>query len=65
MKKDIISLKDKLVTESGADQVKILNIVKDFPIISNHITWTRQLERKLSEQLQRVQKVLGETWEQH
>mmetsp|Transcript_10644 Transcript_10644/g.10732 ORF Transcript_10644/g.10732 Transcript_10644/m.10732 type:complete len:296 (+) Transcript_10644:1246-2133(+) len=65
VKKDIQLLKEKLLNECDKDQVKIMNKTKDFPVISNQITWTKQIERKLKEQLNRVEKVLGENWEQH
>ena len=52
VKKDINGLKEKLINEAGVDSN--LNLVRDFPTISNKITWTKQIERKLNVYMERV-----------
>lgn len=44
---------------------QIINKVRDFPKISNKIIWTKQIERKLELNIDRVQKVLGTQWQEH
>lgn len=61
VKKDIEQLKEKLIAENMKDQT--LTRVRDFPRVSNRITWTKQLERKLKFYMGRVQEVLGDNWQ--
>jgi len=65
VKKDIERLKDKFLSDASRDQNQSLSRVRDFPSISNKIQWMKQIERKLKEFMDRVQKVLGDKWEEH
>jgi len=65
VKKDIQKLKDKFLEEKNMEGQQVLNKVRDFPKISNKIIWTKQIERKLELNIDRVQKVLGTQWQEH
>lgn len=39
--------------------------MRDFPSISNKITWTKQIERKLNVYKDRVKSVLGDEWDKY
>ena len=65
VKKDIQLLKEKLLSEGGNEQSNTLSLVRDFPTISNKITWTKQIERKLNIYRDRVKSVLGDDWDKY
>ena len=65
VKKDIQALKEKLLTDGGNEQSNKLSNVRDFPSISNKITWAKQIERKLNIYMDRVRSVLGDEWDKY
>jgi len=40
----------------------MLNRIRGFPDVSNKIIWTKQIERRLSIYMRRVEDVLGSNW---
>ena len=64
VEKDIEILRDKLLNNQNQDQHQssVLNRIRGFPEISNKIIWTKQIERRLSIYMRRVEDVLGSNW---
>jgi dynein heavy chain 1 len=58
-------LKEKLLNERENEQNNILSQVRDYPSVSNKITWIMQIERKLKKHMERVKDILGNEWEKH
>ena len=65
VEKDIEVLRDKLLNNQNQDvghYQSMLHRSKAFPEVSNKITWTKQIERRLGIYMKRVEDVLGTNW---
>jgi hypothetical protein len=45
--KDIQALKEKFLSERENEQSNILSGLRDFPMLSNNITWASQIRKKV------------------
>lgn len=64
-KKDIQALQDKFISSQNVSHSAKVSLSRDFPSVSSQINWAMQLQRKLKVYMDRVQSVLGESWEKH
>jgi dynein heavy chain 1, cytosolic len=61
---DIQALKEKFLSERENEQSNILSGLRDFPTVSNNITWASQIKKKVIVYQERVKQVLGEDFDQ-
>src|SRR4051812_22817328 len=63
VKEDIHALQDTFKTQYPGSEAAHLSTLRDLPPVSGAIIWTRQIKRQLATYMQRVEDVLGKTWE--
>jgi dynein heavy chain 1 len=63
VKDDIHALQDTFKTQYPGSEAAHLSTLRDLPPVSGAIIWTRQIKRQLATYMQRVEDVLGKTWE--
>jgi dynein heavy chain 1 len=62
--KDIQALKEKFLLERENERSNILSGLRDFPTVSNNITWANQIKKKVNVYQERVRQVLGDDFDQ-
>lgn len=65
VKDDIESLHEKFKVQYPQSKACKMSRVYDIPLVSGSIIWARQIERKLSVYMKRVEDILGKGWENH
>lgn len=65
VKDDIESLHEKFKVQYPQNKACKMSKVYDLPLVSGSIIWARQIERKLTVYMKRVEDVLGKGWENH
>lgn len=65
VKDDIETLHEKFKIQYPQNKACKMSRVYDLPLVSGSIIWARQIERKLSIYMKRVEDVLGKGWESH
>ncbi|XP_027203133.2 dynein heavy chain, cytoplasmic isoform X1 [Dermatophagoides pteronyssinus] len=65
VKDDIETLHEKFKVQYPQNKACKMSRVYDLPLVSGSIIWARQIERKLSVYMKRVEDVLGKGWESH
>ena len=65
VKDDIESLHEKFKVQYPQSKSCKMSKVYDIPLVSGSIIWARQIERKLSVYMKRVEDILGKGWENH
>ncbi|KPM05539.1 dynein heavy chain, cytoplasmic-like protein [Sarcoptes scabiei] len=65
VKDDIETLHEKFKVQYPQNKACKMSKVYDLPLVSGSIIWARQIERKLSVYMKRVEDVLGKGWETH
>lgn len=65
VKDDIETLHEKFKIQYPQSKSCKMSKVYDLPLVSGSIIWARQIERKLSVYMKRVEDVLGKGWENH
>jgi dynein heavy chain 1, cytosolic len=63
VKEDIKALHDKFKMQYNNSEACYMSQLRDLPPVSGAIIWARQIERQLSTYMQRVEDVLGKSWE--
>lgn len=63
VKEDISALHVKFKTQYSNSEACYMSQLRDLPPVSGAIIWARQIERQLSTYMQRVEDVLGKSWE--
>lgn len=65
VKDDIESLHEKFKIQYPQSKACKMSKVYDLPLVSGSIIWARQIERKLTVYMKRVEDILGKGWENH
>lgn len=65
VRNDIQKLQEKFKKHYSNTEAAVVSKVRDLPEVSGAIIWARQIERKLTIYMKRVEDVLGQGWEVH